>query len=141
MDELWVGKVTADTAAGPPQPTQFLSRGVQGVIDGVRLGEFLVERMFATRRQRQGDSRMAGEVTDELEVIVAEGRLLRVAGDSDHTKHRVVGGQRHDDRGAFTDVGEPLDRILEGISDQRKTATRYTARGGAVHWYPATNHF
>ena len=97
---MWVGKVTARTRRARHSPTQFLSCGVQRVIDGVRLGEFLVERMFATCRQRQCNSSMSGEVTDEFEVIVAEWRLLRVAGDSDHTKHRVVGDQRHDDRRA-----------------------------------------
>ena len=75
--------------------------------------------MFATCRQRQCNGSVSGEVTDELEVIVAEWRLLRVARDSNHTKHRVIGDQRHDDRRAFTDVGESLDRILEGIGDQR----------------------
>ena len=48
--------------------------------------------------------------------------------------------QRHHDRRAFTDIGESLDRILEGTSDQRKTATRNTARGGAVHRNLLTDH-
>ena len=109
-------------------------------VDGVRLGKFLVERMFATRRQRQGNSGVPREVTDELEVIVAEWRLLRVARDSDHAEHRVVRDQRHDDRRAFTDIGEPLDRILEGIGDQRQAATRNTASGGAVHRNLPTDH-
>src|ERR1700684_3802934 len=89
--------------------------------------------MFATCRQRQCDSSVSGEVTDELEVVVAEWRLLRVACDSNYTHHRVVRSERHDDRRAFTDIGESLDRILEGTSNQRKTATRNSARGGAVH--------
>ena len=96
--------------------------------------------MFATCRQRQCDSSVCGEVTDELEVIVAEWRLTRVACDSNYTHHRVVRSQRHDDRRSFADIGESLDRILEGTSNQRNTATRNTARGGALHRNLLTDH-
>jgi len=103
----------------PPQPTQFLSRCAHCVIDGVGLGEFLVERMFATGRQRQRNRSVSSEVADEFEVIVTEWRLLRVACNGDHAKHPVVAYQRHHDRRAFTDIGEPLDRMLERARDQR----------------------
>ena len=112
------GEGHGQNAACPPEPAQFFGRGVHGVVDRVRLGEFLIERVFATCRQRQGNGRVSGEVTNQIEVIVAERRLLRVACHRDHTKHRVVRNQRHHDRRTFTDVGELLDWILEGISNQ-----------------------
>ena len=105
--------------ARPPESAQFLRCGLQGIVDGRGLGEFLVEGMLATGRQRQRDRGMPGEVTDQLEVIVVERRQLRIACDGNHAKYRAVRYQRHDDRRTFTDVGESLDRILERIGDQR----------------------
>ena len=81
------GERDGQNAACPPQPTQFLSCGEHCLIDGVGLGEFLVERMFATCRQRQRNRSVSGEVADQFEVIVAERRLVRVACDGDHTEH------------------------------------------------------
>src|SRR4051812_50207392 len=96
--------------------------------------------MLPASRQRQCDCSVAGEVTDEVEVVVVEGRLLRAACNGDDTEYRVVGNQWHDDGRAFTHIGEPLDRILERIGDEWPTATCNAARGGAVHGDLATNH-
>ncbi len=63
-----------------------------------------------------------------------------MACDGNHAEHPLVRDQRHDDRRAFTDIGEPLDRILEGIRNQREAATRDTAGGGAVHRNLLTDH-
>lgn len=106
-------------AARPPEPAQFLRGGLHRVIDGVSLGQFLVERVLAARRQRQCDSRVPGEVTDKVEVVLTERGSMRLACDGDDAEHRAVRNQRHDDRRAFTDVGEALDRVLERIGDQR----------------------
>lgn len=41
-------------------------------LDRIGLGQFLIERVFAARRQRQRDRGVPGEVADEVEVVVAE---------------------------------------------------------------------
>jgi hypothetical protein len=60
-----------------------------------------------------------GEVADQHEVVVVEGRLVRTARDGDDTEDRIVGDKRHDDGRALAHVGEAFDGVLERVGDQR----------------------
>ncbi|GAB4963578.1 hypothetical protein MAHJHV51_57330 [Mycobacterium avium subsp. hominissuis] len=76
--DLLTPNTTQPGTAGAPQPAQFFSRGAYRLVDRIRLGQLLIERVLAAGRQHALNQQLAQADTVDEAVRAAAEELRRL---------------------------------------------------------------